>query len=176
MDTNRFDRITRTVSLVLSRRGLAGALGLAALGIPRLTIAQKKKKKKKIKRNAFGCVDVGKFCTNSGQCCSGICQGKKGKKTCQAHDTGGCTPDQDVCSVDESVPCTTATDNDGVCFKTTGNAGYCSLGGLCFSCTRDADCQSVCGPLAACAVCLSDCEEEGNTVCVGPDECAPPPD
>jgi hypothetical protein len=58
MDTARFDRMTRTFSTVLSRRGLAGALGVAAGTIPGLAAA----KKKKLKKNAFGCVDVGGKC------------------------------------------------------------------------------------------------------------------
>jgi hypothetical protein len=77
----RFEHLTRTISTMLSRRAIAGTLGLGALNLPGLVEAKKKrKKKKKIKKNQFGCVDVGKFCTDDGQCCSGICQGKKPKK------------------------------------------------------------------------------------------------
>jgi hypothetical protein len=175
MDTDRFDRATRTVSLALSRRGLTSALGLTALGIPSLAAA--KKKKKKIKRNEFGCVEVGNRCKNAGQCCSGICTGKKGKKTCQAHDTGDCQADQDACLSEDDIRCTTSAGSEGICLRTTGNARYCAAiesGGVCFPCNTDADCQEFCGPTAACIVCEARCEEAGGTICAGLDECTFP--
>ena len=151
MDTARFDRVTRTFSPLLSRRALPGALGVAALIIPRPAEATKRKKKKAT-FNAFGCVDVGRFCKNAGQCCSNICQGKKGKQTCRAHDTGECQPGQ------EGSPCTTSDDRGGACDVTTGNAGYC-VGGTFGDvqqpfCARDLDCQTRIDD--ARAACLSD--------------------
>jgi hypothetical protein len=166
LELSRFDRWTRTVSTVLSRRGLAGALALAATAIPGLAEAKnKKKKRKKIKRNALGCVNVGNLCKNAGQCCSGICTGKKGKKRCKAHDTGGCQAG-DLCPSD-LVACTTSTGDAGACRRTTGNAGYCAAGGDCFPCTKDADCQGVCGLQAACIVICVGCGPS-NTACAAP--------
>ena len=165
MDSDRFDGLTRSVSTLLSRRTLAGALGLGALGLPALAEAKKKHKKKKAKFNDFGCVNVGDFCKNNGQCCSGICQGKKGKKKCKAHNTADCQPGQDICATGE-VLCTTDTGSVGACSRTTGQASYCEASGDCFVCKKDADCVAVCGEGAACLVC-ADCPETGNTACVG---------
>jgi hypothetical protein len=166
MDGSRFDRWTRA----LSRRTVAGVLGLGALGLPSLIEAKKHKhkhkKKKKVKFNDFGCVDVGNFCKNSGQCCSGICQGKKGKKKCQAHNVSTCTAGQHTtgCSGTDTI-CTSSTGDEGFCETTTGNAPYCAAVGTCSTCTKDTECQVLFGPDAACIVC-SGCP--GGTVCVGP--------
>jgi hypothetical protein len=173
VDCNRFDRLTRSFSTLLSRRTFASALGLGALSLPSLADAKKKhhrkhkkhKHKKKVKRNDFGCVNVGKFCKNNGQCCSGICQGKKGKKKCKAHDESTCQPGQDVCLGIE-VECITTLGDSGACVRTTGNASYCFASGDCFPCTRDPDCESTFGAGAACIVC-AECAITGNTACVG---------
>jgi hypothetical protein len=179
LDTARFDHLTRTVSTLLSRRTLAGALGLGVLGIPGLVDAKKnrKKNKKKVKFNDFECVDVGKFCKNGGQCCSGICQGKKGKKTCKGHDQSTCQALPDPVCTEGVALCMTSTGEAGSCLTTTGNAGYCQADGQCFACTKDADCVPFCGSEAACIFCGDDtCTEVGGTACVGvsPDSCAFP--
>jgi hypothetical protein len=173
LDAMRFDRLTRTVSAMFSRRGMASTLGLTAIALSGSAAAKKKrKKKKKVKRNAFGCVNVGNFCKNAGQCCSGICGGKKGKKKCQAHDAEGCIagPQDIPCGGGMDVECTSSAGEPGFCNTTTGNAGYCANDGGCFACSKDADCQEFCGPAAACILCGDDCAETG-TRCVGPDEC-----
>jgi hypothetical protein len=176
MDTDRFDLLSRTVARVLPRRSVAGILGVSALVLPGLVDAGKKKRKKKVKRNEFGCVNVGRFCKRDDQCCSGICDGKQGKKRCRAHHSGDCQAGQDACA-GSLVPCTTATGDAGFCVRTTGNAGYCSFSGRCTTpaCQKDADCQDLCGPQAACIVCDGDCHS-GRTVCVGPsnDSCEMP--
>lgn len=88
MDTDRFDHVSRACWQMLSRRHLASILGLAAV-IPTLAKA-KRKRKKKLKRNGFGCVNVGGKCRGKdAACCSGICQGKKPKKG--KKDTSRCT-------------------------------------------------------------------------------------
>jgi hypothetical protein len=124
MDHQDFDRLTRAISSRFSRRTLAGLFGLSAVGLGGAAEAKKKKKKKKVKRNQFGCVNVGKFCKNDGQCCSGICKGKKGKKKCKRHDESTCQPGQDFC-LGVSVPCTTTAGFNGECTTTTGKAPYC---------------------------------------------------
>jgi len=172
MDTDRFDRLSRGVAHVLPRRAVAGIFSFGALALPGLVDARKKKRKnkKQIKRNEFGCVNVGNFCKSDDQCCSGICAGKQGKKRCRAHDSGGCQAGQDLCG-GADVRCTTGTGEAGFCLRTTGNAGYCFASGRCItpSCQKDADCQEVCGLQAACIVCEGDCQS-GRTVCVGPSE------
>jgi hypothetical protein len=169
VETARFDHLTRAFATLLSRRTLAGALGLGTLALPSLIDAKKKKRKKKKKKakfNDFDCVNVGDFCKNAGQCCSGICQGKKGKKKCKAHNASTCQPGQDVC-IANIVGCTTDTGAPGACVRTTGEAGYCQASGDCFPCQQDADCIAVCGAGAACIVCPS-CDEGGvQTACVG---------
>jgi hypothetical protein len=164
MDTSRLDHLIRRVSTRLSRRTLAGTLGLAALARPfGIEARKKRKKKKKIRRNSFGCVNVGGFCKNSGQCCSGICQGKKGKKKCQAHDTGGCQPGHSIGGCGgQSVTC--PDNNEGQCATTTGKSAFCFE--FKFQpvppCTRDADCEGGGFPGAACVLCGD------GTTCVVP--------
>jgi hypothetical protein len=136
MDGARFDRLARALTPGSARRGVVRGLAGAALGLvlrpdSALTTAKKRKKKKVLKRNAFGCVEVGGKCRGKDSvCCSGICEGKKPKKgkrdrsRCVAHDTGGCQPTGGAC---ELVPnCTTSTgDPSGLCLTTTGQAAYC---------------------------------------------------
>jgi hypothetical protein len=164
----RFDHVTRTFATLLSRRTLAGVLGLGAISLPSLADAKKKrnKKKRKIKRNSFGCVNVGNVCKNSGQCCSGICQGKKSKKKCQAHNTSTCQPGQSICGPNPAG-CTTDTGAPGGCTRTTGSAGYCEASGDCFVCQKDADCVPFCGAGAACIVCPPCASEGTQTACAG---------
>jgi hypothetical protein len=136
-------------------RGLAGAgLGLETIRLPDLAAARKKRKlkknkDKKPKPNAFGCFSVGATCKTAAQCCSGICDGKKGKRQCRAHNTDGCTAQFDGCQTLVS-----ACHGSGYCFRTTGNASFCGgLGGICMACARDVDCEPTFGPGAACVVC-----------------------
>ncbi len=125
--------------------------------------------------NAFGCLDVGVACGGqSSQCCSGICEGsapapgEPDTSVCAAHNTGGCLLTDDSCGIDRpNVPC----GNDGLCVRTTGNAGYCAnlADGACSACRRDEDCQGAFGPGAACVVCeLFPCELTGDRFCALP--------
>ena len=150
-------------------RGLAGAGIAAVVGRWPHAATARKDRKPKMKRNAFGCVNVGDSCRNDGQCCSGLCVGKKGKRTCRDHDGGtGCRAGliEDGCGGDIDVACTTSTGQPGICNTTTGNAGYC-IGIAAVSakatCTKDEDCRVTCGTEAA--VCIT-CEGAG--ACAGP--------
>lgn len=140
--------MTRTISEVPSRRdvlrGLAGVgLGLGMVRIPAMAAAKKKRKRKTKKRNPkvtpnqYGCLEVDDPCQTAEQCCSGICEGKKGKKRCLAHDTGTCKQDGQL------VPCNNRTDCG--CFRTTAGSDVCA--GLatseCAVCQRDADCLAL---------------------------------
>jgi hypothetical protein len=175
MNAHAFDNAVRSLNAGLPRRSLIlpalhAALVLGGAGLPGGAAAKKKRKRKnknkKIKRNSFGCVNVGMFCKNDEQCCSGICEGKKGKKTCRAHDVQGCEAGQNPCDEGESLLCTTSAGVAGGCITTTGNAGYCGVGLFCFVCTKDIDCEPLFGPGAACVDC-SRCDEFGGTACVG---------
>jgi hypothetical protein len=175
MDSARFDRLTRILASIRSRRGLITALGLASIGVfDPITARTKhkhkhKRKKTKLQKNAFGCVNVGKFCKHDRQCCSGVCQGKKGRKQCKAHHTGGCHAGQraGLCGGD-NTPCTSSAGESGICQTTTGNAGYCQGSGFaCMPCRTDADCRALVGPAAACIPCGAiGCE----TACVAPQD------
>ena len=180
MDHDRFDQFARTLSRASSRRTLSGILVLGAVGLAagaRVEVASAKKKRNKVKNNEFGCVNVGKFCKNAGQCCSGICQGKKGKKTCQAHGESTCVSGQaETGCGGTSVACQTPSGEAGQCNTTTGKAGYCVADVLCFPCKKDTDCIANCGVDAACIQCTN-CAAQGGTACVGSteDSCIPPP-
>jgi hypothetical protein len=165
MTITSFDRLTTLLRRLVSRRTAAGVL--AGTAVPRLGDARrrkrrKRKKNKKVAFNDFGCVDTGKHCKSASQCCSGICHGKKGKKTCRAHDASTCAG-QEGCAGEEAF-CTTTSGDDGLCFVTTGKAPFCAYTGTCFACTKDADCEPVCGAGAACTVCPG-CEAGIETAC-----------
>jgi hypothetical protein len=175
MDEHRFTVWIRALGGLPSRRdvlrGLVSmGLGFSAARQPDGAEAKKKHRhthKKKVTFNDFGCVNVGGFCKNDEQCCSGICRGKKDKRTCKAHDSGSCQAGQDSCMTGGSgVPCTTNTGSPGFCVSTTGAAEYCAQDGNCFACAKDADCVPICGPQAACIVCAA-CTETGGTACDG---------
>jgi hypothetical protein len=180
MEHDRFDQFVSALAQRPSRRAFAGILGLGALGLAGSTqvdvASARKKHKKKVKNNEFGCVDVGKFCKNAGQCCSGICQGKKGKKKCIAHGESTCVSGQKepICG-GTGVTCPTPNGEQGLCDTTTGNAGYCVADGNCFACKKDADCIAQCGADAACIQCAT-CGLTGGFACVGPvvDSCVAP--
>ena len=174
MDASHFDRATRSLAAASSRRlllrGLA-TLGLALAHLPSRVRA--KKRKKKLKFNEFGCVNVGGKCRGKDNvCCSGICQGKKPKKgnkdksKCVAHGVGGCQPDQDHCVDFQGNAC---PDNASAsCWRTTGQSSFCGDGGnsACVVCAKDVDCEALYGAGAACVVCV-DCSQTG-TLCVSP--------
>jgi hypothetical protein len=186
MNQLRFDDITRRFSHLPSRRrllgGLAsGILGLGAAQLPDLAAKKKKRKGKKrkgrkAKPNAFGCLDVGDPCKSEEQCCSGICEGKKGKRKCVAHDAGVCGADSDICISGQPSFCGGANPNC-ICLSTTGNAGFCGEfapgvpgAEFCRDCSQDSDCEEDFGPGAACVVyggiCESFCAVTGGTACV----------
>jgi hypothetical protein len=173
MDASRFDDVVRLLTNAPSRRGVLAGLATAVPGLtlPAVGDAGKgKKRKKKVKRNEFGCVNVGGKCRGKDAlCCSGLCEGKKPKKRkrdksrCVAHDVGDCQAGENTC--DGPAPCTTTTGASGDCFRTTGNTAYCSAGSdTGAACTTDDECLSDCGPGSAC---IFNCA--GNPVCKGLD-------
>jgi hypothetical protein len=191
MDHHRFRPLTHMPSRRDVLRGLTGtAISLTSLRSPNTSEARKKRKHKrkrdKLQRNEFGCVDVGGNCLgDSVNCCSGICdgrkpkQGKKDSSVCVAHDTAGiCFADSDTCTVGLDVYCN--ADNDHCfCFLTTGNVGFCGdfevasgSDSICRDCAKDTDCQDEFGPGAACvflgAACSANCPDTGRTACLRP--------
>lgn len=184
MDENRFAVVTQSLTSLPSRRdvlrGLAGAaLGLGAGRLPKLAEARKKRKKKPTskpapKPNQYGCLDVGAACTNAGQCCSGVCEGK----TCRAHDVGICQADYDLCTTGAAHICAVVNEigTTCACLLTTGNAPFRGhLDGIfdCQECSQDTECEDEHGAGAACVVivagiCEGNCAETGGTVCMAP--------
>ena len=181
MDANRFDDLTRSLTTHPSRRRLVR--GFAAVSLAQLTLlgsaagdGAARKRKNKVKKNQYGCVDVGDKCYGKdSKCCSGICNGNGNRSKCAAHNAGACTRDDNSCP--ESVAC--GAENTGECFRTTGKAGFCGLAGTCdcHPCKKDKDCQDnpEYGPGSACIVCISSTENtcvnvngSKGTACVPP--------
>ncbi len=200
MDHDRFDALTRSLGVHASRRSLGRALAGGGLGAllgsafgalavdakqKRHKKKNKKKKPKKPKPNAFGCLNVGDACKTPDQCCSGICEGKKNKRKCLAHDTGTCNQEAaGVCT--GAVPALSACNNrtNCGCFRTTADSNYCAelFGeGLsqCATCQRDADCVamglppgSACAPVSE-GFCAGVCPS--GMACLIPCGSGPPP-
>ncbi len=179
MEGPQFDDFIR--ALAGSRRSLlGGTLGLASglIGLSSID-ARKKRKRKKPKQasrtpqatpNEFGCLSVNDPCTGPGECCSGICEGKKGKKTCGAHDASTCQAGQNACDDAEATSCVSSTGAGASCDTTTGNAPFCTANGDCFACKKDADCVPFCGANAACIKCAACADKGVTTACVSPDD------
>jgi hypothetical protein len=181
VDAERFDSVARSLAITAPRRVALVALTGSVLTILKsgvgwqTTDAKRRKgkgKRKKIQRNSFGCVDVGKACAGKdANCCSGICDGRKPKKgkqdksRCVAHNTGSCQPENDGCEDPAHTSCGTS----GVCFRTTGKASFCASIGVCEACASDADCEAMAGPGSACIVCArNSCGTGQTTVCFAP--------
>ena len=176
MGQNRFPVVRRSLATSPSRRAVPRGLAAAGLALGPYRspgAAASKKRRKTLRRNAFGCVAVGGKCQGKdAACCSGICQGKKPKKgerdasRCAAHGACACETGQhiqDVCGGDVDVPCTTSTGNAGT---STGHAPYCSRESYCRACQKDADCQRFRGKDAACIL-RAGCTQ-GGTACASP--------
>jgi hypothetical protein len=193
VDQNRFDALTRALTAMPSRRhllrGLASmgfGLGLGVASLSDSAEAKKKRKHKKRKPkatpNQYGCLEISDPCKSAAQCCSGICEGRQGKKRCRAHDTGVC--DQEALGYCESAsPLQTRCNNQPYCFCTRTTAGSAMCGtvsapSVCADCTKDADCEalglppgSACIPFSA-GNCAGNCES--GMACMVPCGFVPP--
>jgi hypothetical protein len=182
MNRDAFDTLARSFAVSSSRRdamhGFVTALGIrwTATFFPG-SVAAKNKKRKKPKKNEFGCLNVGQQCSGKdSKCCSGICQGKKPKKgkkdksTCIDHNAGACSLERNFCDAGQiSANC----GSNGICAKTTGNASFClSSEGIsqelnCRVCSTDRDCEAQGFPLGSACVIFT-----GGTFCLGVSDCA----
>lgn len=184
MDSLPFDDLIRT--LAGSRRslfagGLAGAAGWLGLADTDARTKRKRRRKHRPKPkprpipapNAYGCLDVGDPCNGADQCCSGICGGKKGRKTCRAHGTGTCAQDAPgSCEAANPVLC---NDDACLCQSTTAGSTFCATlaaPSACAECRTDADCEaqgfptgSACAPYAE-GTCAGACES--GMACLAP--------
>jgi hypothetical protein len=68
---------------------------------------------------------------------------------------------------DTENTCDSSAGPKGVCITTTGNAGYCFTKSRCSACSKDVECEPVCGVGAACAPCDGECLTTGGMVCLG---------
>lgn len=164
MDVDWFDNVTRCAGSIGTRRSLLKGLGGGALAA---LVGRSGRE-----AAAAGCTKVGKPCRRGAQCCSGVCKGPQGKKTCRGHDAGTCKAGQDSCA-QGVILCNGAV--NCACRVTTGGARICAtLNSVCQSCERDIECEAGFGPGAACVrsgtgICA--CGGNGNA-CVG--RCATP--
>ncbi len=81
MDANSFDSLARLIGRSGSRRAMRKALGSGAWGLAWARLGLEAATAQEATRHD-GCVHVNRRCKKSGQCCSGICKGKKGRKRC----------------------------------------------------------------------------------------------
>ncbi len=152
METQQFDAWTRSL---LARRPVLRILSLGAVatvlsgGVKQAAGA------------AATCVAVKKRCRRASQCCSGVCRGPNGRKTCRAHDVDTCRLAHDRCEFGTGAPLC-AGDAQCVCLVTTGGAPYCGAAVQCDAeCERDSDCAGVTGEGAACV------KVQGPDCCAG---------
>jgi hypothetical protein len=151
VDHQRIDAIIRSLSHMPSRRalvrGLLGTtLGVGSAKLPAPGEAKKKpKRKKKATCDDFVCRRVGQSCISVSQCCSGICEGESGQRTCQAHGTGTC--DQDAPGVCAGSAETCNGRDACACFRTVAGSIFCAetnvIGDDCADCVTDADCEAL---------------------------------
>ena len=169
MDGERFDTWTRAMATSRPRRrllaGLAGGAVAVLLGTVGLETAG---------ATDLGCVHVGRRCQRASQCCSGVCRGPRGKKTCRARGKGTCAAGQDVCTQGAFSTTCNGTAYGGSpacnCYQTSGGASFCGdIWIVCAVCARDAECDARTGVAGSACVrnCLT-CEVTGGVGCVPP--------
>jgi hypothetical protein len=155
VDADRFDDLLRFVSASPSRRGMARALGAAALagmfgqlvGINDLAAKKKKKKKCKASKGKKKC---GKKCISLSSCCTSADCG--GGATCQ---NGSC-----LCPTGQK-PCQGACISQESCCVACGELGVCE-NGSCVCLTGGKACEGSCIPVGNCCA-STDCGP--NAVC-----------
>jgi hypothetical protein len=183
VDHLSFDDVTRTLTSLLTRRNALRALAGVGFSLGGLRLAevagarkkrQRRKKTRKVKPNQFGCLEIGDPCQNADQCCSGICQGKKGKKRCRAHDIGTCDQDRPGYCAEGNPNDAACNGGQGACFRTTSGSNICINNLDCRECQKDADCVALGYPPGAACVqvsgdlaCAELCTDEtGHMACV----------
>jgi hypothetical protein len=166
MDNNRINATARAVSRWTTRRG---AITILAGGVVAVLF------RRDDADAAGGCANVRNRCKRDAQCCSGICKGPNGKKTCRDHGVGSCAPTQDGLCMDLDYGRANCNQTVGCsCYTTSGGARFCGQDETAFcpsvgTCKRDPDC----GAGAACAVKQTFCKgcpstANGPTFCILP--------
>jgi hypothetical protein len=175
MEHRRFDAIVEQLAAEpRPRRGALRLVAAAALSglFARAGLGERT-------AEAGVCAKVGKPCRRAEQCCSGICSGKAGKKTCRSHGAGTCNGRHNICTTPNPYLVFCNSSALCACIQTTAGSSFCSdlryPSFVCADCERDADCValgfppgSACAPFTA-GTCSGVCAEEGTTtVCVRP--------
>ncbi len=193
MDATCFDALTHALASGATRRAAVRALG-AALGAGVLlpvgandTTGKKKRRKKPLPLNQFGCLNVGAKCRGkSTLCCSGVCTGRKPKKgkrdqrKCVAHNAAGCAPEINFCVAPPSAAFCNPVVPHAVCMVTTGRGNFCgnragtSDENNCRLCARDKDCEALGFPLGSACVMLAGTNCGSNCATTGARACVPP--
>jgi hypothetical protein len=139
VDAARFDQIVRSLAATGSRRVAIRFLGggslaalLARLGMEAATATH------------AGCRHLGERCAKSGQCCSGQCKKKPGRRRGVCACPPGTVADKGAC-----IP-RVACNNDRDC-NSDGSGKVCSGAGVCKCPAGYGDCADLnrCGPLSS---------------------------
>jgi hypothetical protein len=182
MDQDRFDALTRRVAHPATRRSLAGLLVAGTLGAFGLgdTVAKTgnkgEGKGRKLRRNEFGCVNVGNACRgNDAACCSGACEGKKPKKgekdtsRCVARNVLDCAGKPLFCTAPlEDSFCNREREGLSACWGTTGKALFCGDMATfdretsCHKCRKDTDCEDLGFPPGSACILIPNVGECGD--------------
>jgi hypothetical protein len=87
---------------------------------------------------AAACLQFHHKCHHGGQCCSGLCKGRNGRKRCRT------APDQGICTIETlGTECDDGTGTLCFCYRTTRGGAFCAQPILsCDPCHRDADCPA----------------------------------
>jgi hypothetical protein len=160
MGDQRFDSLARHLASGTSRRRALRALAAGTLGLLGGMLGNR--------AVAKACLREGKDCKRGSQCCSGSCQGKKGKQKCRR------VPVQSICTIKNSLcpggavrtECGTGA-LSCACLETTQGHAFCALNQNTAQtpCTSNAECDARIGQGAACVRVGNGC---AATVCIMP--------
>ena len=150
MDRQAFDDLTRWLARARSRRKVVRGSGAAVLGVFWGLATWN--------RAAAVCKSNRQRCQDGGECCSGTCKRKKGKKRCRA------TPGARGCTIEHACGAACPGDPNGFCALRLNDKPFCFIIGKCEACTSDADCIEFSGgnPKARCVQCPELCDAEDN--------------
>jgi hypothetical protein len=163
VDNHRFDYLARWAATAIgSRRAALAALGSAlTTPVASMTLLTGT-------AGAATCRRIGAGCQRDAQCCSDRCRGRRGHRTCRAHDVGTCRQGENFCRQGSAAACN--ANPRCACFVTTGGAPFCGDPSLFVACEKDRDCAERGFPVGSACV-RSDgptCETELAAFCVVP--------
>ncbi len=177
MDQERFGGLTRALGAGISRRaGLVAALAAlfgGSVGAPATEAAPAHKRRPKPEGPCGDGTRKENACTKNGQCCTGICNTRVGRKNKDGKGRCRCVRRGKACAEDRNC-CNGMTCGNGVCGiadarcttngDCSGGTPICS-GGTCVACALDTDCVGA-TPFCtdgACVACRDDSDCSGAT-------------